>query len=245
MGLDSSTIRQSSRRAGTLASLLASLLALGCGGSSGESGFPSPDNGTTAPSLGDGGDASNDDSSTLFPDSGPAFVVFTGGDGAPPPPVKFECQPGTYAGTFTTTVTTDAGLFPSLLHFNWTGTLTITLVGHVTQSQSANGENLSMPAPVLTIAPGAMLSGADNFGGHFNAGLSGQLDCPSKQLTGTLSNGTYEYPGDAGSIPMEGSLTGVYDGTTTPPALTMGTIGVSSPTYSTLGANGTWSATLQ
>jgi hypothetical protein len=239
MSTDPTTKRRPSRLAGTLAG---SLLALGCGGSGAGAGFPSADGGLAA--VHGGADASSDDPSTLFPDSGQLTLVFMGADGAPPPPVKFDCEPGTYSGMFTTTVTTDAGL-PSLLSFTLMGTLSITLVGHVTQTQSASGENFDVAAPVLTIAPGAMLSGADNFGGHFNSGLSGQLDCPSKTLTGMLSNGSYEYPGDSGSIVMQGSLAGVYDGTMTPPALTMGTIGVTSPTYSTLGANGTWSATLQ
>jgi hypothetical protein len=178
-----------------------------------------------------------------FPDSGSSGLVFTTPDAAPQM-VTFACQPGTYSGMFTTTVTTDAGLFPSLLHFDWSGMLSITLVGHVVQTQSSNGESFA-PAPVLTIAPGAMLSGADNFGGHFTSGLAGQLDCPSKKLTGTLSNGVYEYPGDAGNIPMQGTLAAVYQGTPAPPSLTMGTIAVSSPTYSTLAASGTWSATHQ
>ncbi len=154
--------------------------------------------------------------------------------------VKFDCQPGTYTGMFTTTVTTDAGLFPSLLSFDWKGTLSITLVGHVTQTSS--GE--SFAEPTLTIAPGAELSGTDNFGGDFHAGLSGSLDCPSKALTGTLSNGTYTYPGDSGSITMTGTLSATYDGTMTPPALSAGQISVGSPMFSTLGATGTWSATL-
>jgi hypothetical protein len=120
------------------------------------------------------------------------------------------------------------------------GTLSITLVGHVTQTSS--GENLV--APTLTIAPGAELSGTDNFGGTFSSGLSGMLDCPSKTLTGTLSGGTYTYPGDSGSIMMVGTLSATYDGTMTPPALATGQISVTSPMFSTLGANGTWSATL-
>jgi len=190
-------------------------------------------------------DDAGDGSSTLviFPDSGGSTgLVLTSGDAAPQM-VTFPCEPGTYTGMFTTTVTTDAGLFPSLLSFNWSGTLSITLVGHVMQTMSSNGENFAA-APVLTIAPGAMLSGTDNFGGHFVSGLSGQLDCPSKQLSGMLINGVYEEPSDSGTLTMVGSLTAVYQGTPAPPALTMGTIMVSSPML-TLGASGTWSATLQ
>jgi hypothetical protein len=238
MDIDWIATRGRPRIAGALGALV---LALGCGGSGAQSGFPEGGSGAQAPE--DGGGASSDDSSTLVLDSGQFTTVLTSDDGAPTS-VTFACEPGTYSGMFTTTVTTDAGLFPSLLSFNWTGTLSISLVGHVTQTQSANGENFTVAAPVLTIAPGAMLSGADNFGGHFNSGLSGQLDCPTKTLTGTLSNGVYEYPGDAGSIVMQGALSGTYEGTT-PPMLSMGQIMVSSPTYSTLGATGTWSATFQ
>jgi hypothetical protein len=178
-----------------------------------------------------------DDASTPAAD-GAGLLLISTDDAASG--VTFACAPGTYAGMFTTTVTTDAGLFPSLLSFNWTGTLSITLVGQVMQNSS--GE--SFAAPTLTIAPGAELSGTDNFGGQFNAGLSGSLDCPTKTLTGTLSNGTYTYPGDSGSINMVGTLSATYDGTATPPALTTGQIAVGSPMFSTLAANGTWSATM-
>jgi len=240
MGISSGHRRRYSPLAGMIAG---SVVALGCGSAREGTAFPSPGGASAAPALDDGGDASSDESLALFADSGQFTTVFTGGDGAAPP-VMFACEPGTYSGTFTTMVTTDAGgILSSLFSFNWTGTLSIVLVGHVIQTQSANGENFAA-APVLTIAPGAMLSGTDNFGGHFSSGLSGQLDCPSKQLTGTLSNGTYEYPGDSGNIVMQGTLSATYAGTT-PPALTMGAIQVSSPSYSTLGATGTWSATLQ
>jgi hypothetical protein len=171
------------------------------------------------------------------PDSGSTVVLPPSTDAAPQQ-VAFPCQPGTYSGMFTTTVTTDAGLLPSLFSLNWTGMLSITLVGQVVQSTS-NGEAFSA-SPVLTIAPGAMLSGTDNFGGHFTSGLSGQLDCPTKVLTGTLMNGAYDYWwSDAGGIVMTGSLTGTYQDS---PASLTGTIAVTSPSYSTLEAGGRWSA---
>jgi hypothetical protein len=221
--------------------LALSPLALGCGSTGDGTGFPTG-GGSSAPTANDRGDASIDDSSSaLFADSGQFTPVFTSGDGAPPG-VMFECEPGTYTGMFDTNVTNDAGGLLSLLFsFKWSGTLSITLVGQVMQSSS--GENFA--APVLTIAAGAKLSGADDMGGHFNADLTGQLDCPTKALTGTLSSGTYEYPGDAGSITMQGSLSGTYDGTGTTPALTMGVIDVSSPQYPQISAGGTWSATHQ
>jgi hypothetical protein len=221
------------RRVLTLASACA---ALGCGSAHPAGWSSSPGDATDASSQ--GASTSGDDASTAAGDAG--LLVLTSGDAAPAG-VAFACEPGTYAGMFTTTVTTDAGLFPSLLSFNWMGNLSISLIGHV--SQGSNGEDFA--APTLTIAPGAMLAGTDNFGGRFTAGLSGQLDCPSKTLTGTLSNGQYDYPYDAGSITMVGTLSGAYDGTMTPPALTAGQIAVGSPMFSTLGATGSWSATLQ
>jgi hypothetical protein len=198
------------------------------------------DDGAASPAL--DGSAGNDGVvANAFNDGDSGSTgVFQAADAAPAN-VMFPCQPGTYSGMFTTTVTTDAGLFPSLLSFDWTGTLSVTLVGHVTETTTQTGE-LPVVDPVLTIAPGAMLSGTDNFGGHFVAGLSGQLDCPSKALTGMLMNGSYDYWwSDAGGIVMTGSLTGVYQDT--PASLTMGTISVGSPMYSSLEANGSWSAT--
>jgi hypothetical protein len=218
-------------------------LSIGCGSHSaaGDNGFGGDDS-ATASDL-DGGADGSVGIAVTDTDSGTA--VFQANADAAPQNVMFACQPGTYSGMFTTTVTTDAGLFPSLLSFNWTGMLSVTLVGHVTETMTQGGE-IPMVDPVLMIAPGAMLSGTDNFGGHFVSGLAGQLDCPSKTLTGTLMNGGYDYPGnDAANIMLTGSLTAVYQDTPMPPSLTMGTIAVGSPTYSTLAANGTWSATHQ
>jgi hypothetical protein len=239
-----------SPRACTLAcAVFAASPLFGCGSSKG-AGFGADDGGSTGP-AGEA-DAADDSSANLtFPDSGSSGLVFTSQD-ASPQTVNFPCQPGTYSGPFSTTVTTDAGLFPSLLSFAWNGTLSITLQGHVVQTMSSNGEDFA-PAPVLTIAPGAMLSGTDSFGGHFSAGLAGQLDCPSKTLTGTLSNGVYTYNGT--NLTMVGSLTGVYvptgdvgdagcaPATSAHPGLT-GAIAVSSTSagFSSLGANGAWCA---
>jgi hypothetical protein len=119
--------------------------------------------------------------------------------------------------------------------------MSITLVGKVMEG-SGGGE---FPEPVLSIAPGAKLAGNDaTFGGSFSADVSGELDCPTKTFTGTLANGTYEYPGDAGSLMMSGSLSATYDGTMTPPALTMGVMELGSPQLM-LDSTGPWSATLQ
>jgi hypothetical protein len=218
--------------------LAATIVALGCGGNQQGTGF-APGSGSGAP--GDAGGASSDDSSTLAADSGPIVpgFGFTSSDAAPAG-IKFDCQPGTYSGMFKVHVSTDAGLLPALVSFDVAGTLSITLVGKVTQTGA--GEFVQ---PILTIAPGAKLSGKDvTFGGTFNADVSGQLDCPKKTFNGTLTNGVYVYPSDSGSLAMDGSLSATYDGTMTPPALTMGVMQLGSPQLM-LGSIGPWSATHQ
>jgi hypothetical protein len=123
------------------------------------------------------------------------------------------------------------------------GTLSVTLEGHVSQPP---GGGESFAQPTLTIAPGAQLVGNDvTFGGHFGADLSGQLDCPSKTFTGSLTNGYYTYLGDAGAITMTGDMTATYDGTMTPPVLSTGTMNLQSPQLQGVDALGSWSATLQ
>jgi hypothetical protein len=217
-------------RAGSVAAVL---LALGCGSSHG-TGF-SPATSTEPPS--DGGGGSGDDSSAAS-DTGPQLVL-TSAD-ATPPGVTFDCKPGTYSGMFKVHVSTDAGLLPQLVSFDVAGSLSIVLVGKITQ-----GSGGEFPEPILNIAPGAKLSGVDmTFGGTFNADVSGQLDCPKKTFSGTLNNGVYVYPGDSGSLMMVGGLSATYDGTMTPPALTNGVMDLGSPMLM-LGSTGPWSATLQ
>lgn len=216
--------------------LSGAILAFGCGSTHGGAGFATA-GGADAPAPVDAGDASSDDASTSAADSSQLVLPVTTRDASA---VKFDCQPGTYSGMFKVHVSTDAGLLPQLVSFDVAGTVSIALVGKVTQGMG--GE---FPQPTLSIAPGAKLSGNDaTFGGHFSADVTGQLDCPSKAFAGTLSNGVYVYTGDSGSLQMEGSLSATYDGTMTPPALTMGTMQLSSPQLS-LGSSGPWSATLQ
>jgi hypothetical protein len=160
---------------------------------------------------------------------------------------KVDCQPGTYTGMFATTVTADGGLFALLgTSFGWGGDLSLTLTGTTKMVEAGSGEFMT-DYTVLTIAPGARLSGTDMYGGQFSADLSGQLDCPSRRLTGTMNNGTYLLPGlgDAGAITMNGTLSATYDPSTSPVTLTNGTITGSSPQVASLGADGTWTATRQ
>ncbi|HEX4446944.1 MAG TPA: hypothetical protein VH044_09415 [Polyangiaceae bacterium] len=210
--------------------------AMGCG-SGGHGGGFELSSGDAAAATGDsdGGVEASEPSTTTPDDGGAAPGIFTSGDAG----ITFDCQPGTYTGAFSTMVTSDAGGLFSLFSFGWMGNLSITLQGQVTQG--GGGE---IPLPTLTIAPGAKLAGVDAMNGHFTADLTGQLDCPSKTLTATIANGNYNYFGDASGIPLEGTMSATYDGTSTPPALT-GQMSVTSSQVPSLMALGSWTATLQ
>jgi hypothetical protein len=216
------------------------VLAVACGGSS-SGGFAGQPGASAGPNDAGGSTADDSASPVQQDDSDAGGEIFTSSDSAAG--VVFDCKPGTYSGEFTTSVGTDAGgllaLFSAFISFDWKGSLSVTLQGMV--SGNSGGE---LPSPTLTIAPGAKLSGMDSMGGVFSADLSGQLDCPSKALTVTMTNGTYTYGGST-TIMMVGSMSATYDGTTTPPTLSMGAISTSSPQVMGIGANGSWSAALQ
>jgi hypothetical protein len=215
------------------------VVALGCGGTS-ETGFGSGSHDGIATAPDDAGSASNDGSGGAPNDDSGPTGVFTGSDASS---LVFACQPGTYKGQYTAEVghMRDAGALLSLLSIKWSGNLSITLQGQATTTIA--GE---IPETTLTIAPGAKLAGMDSNGGNFNADLTGQLDCPSKTLTATIANGSYTLIADAG-VPMGGTLSATYDGTMTPPALTNGTMNLTttSKLFSGVGATGTWTAALQ
>jgi hypothetical protein len=218
----------------------AASLAIGCSAAHAGAGFGSASGGG-GEDAGDASYAQDSAASTAFGSDASQLVLATAD--AAPAGVKFDCQPGTYAGMFGVHVTTDAGLLPALFSFNVMGTLSVTLEGHIVQPP---GGGESFAQPTLTIAPGAQLVGDDaTFGGHFGADLSGQLDCPSKTFTGTLSNGFYSYLGDAGGIAMTGDMSATYDDTATPPALSMGVMNLQSPQLPGVDATGSWSATLK
>jgi hypothetical protein len=219
------------------------LAALGCGTApqTGLTGGPS----TTASSAGD--DASADGSSAAVApvpsvDSGPVFISFADSSTTQ----SFTCKPGTYSGPFSTKVTSGSdaggllGALASLFQYPWMGTLSITLQGMTTVG---TGEDTYT---TLTIAPGAMLSGVDQTGGHFSADIAGSLDCATDVLTGTLSNGSYEFPGDSGSVSMQGTISATYgeEGDAGTPALS-GNLTASSTQISGTEAVGTWTAALQ
>ncbi len=167
-------------------------------------------------------------------------AVFAGDDDAAAASVS-DCVPGTYSGPFTTQVFIgDAGPGPFALM--WTGTLTVTLVG---RSQTTTGGEL--PTTTLTIAPGGRLQGMDNFNGTFAADVTGQLDCPSKKLNATISNGVYlVLSSDASTLAFDGTADGMYR-RTTPPALagSITIVTTDQGALGDLGAMGTVTATLQ
>jgi hypothetical protein len=214
----------------------AAALGLACG-SHGDSGFTLDSNDNPTSDAGGSQDSKSATQSDASVSTGNG-EIFESSDAAPT--VMFECEPGTYTGMFVTKVTNDAGGLFSLFSFNWSGSLSITLQAMVMNSGA--GE---IPLPTLIIAPGAKLDGMDMMGGHFSADMTGQLDCPSKTLTITIANGMYTYFGDAGGVSMTGSMSATYDGTMTPPQLTMGEMNVGSPQISGVAAGGTWTATLQ
>jgi hypothetical protein len=169
------------------------------------------------------------------------------GDGAPPPllfvadsaPARAasDCKPGTYTGTFTMNVTyggVDSGV-------NLMGTLSITLVAN--KPTPHPGE---FNSGTLTVAPGAMFSGKDNYGDLWSADITGQLDCGSRTFVGSLSNGVADIFGsDAATVGLDGNLSATYDPGANPVALVNGSIELTSPQVaSTMGA-GQWSAALQ
>jgi hypothetical protein len=123
-----------------------------------------------------------------------------------------------------------------ILKFPWGGSLSITLVGQ----QSGGGE-----FPVLTIAPGAKITGSDSHGGMITADLTGQLDCATRKLSGSMQNGIYK-SGSVLNLAFSGALTADYDAQATPRAFANGVMGpLMSPQLPTVMGKCTWTATLQ
>jgi hypothetical protein len=153
-------------------------------------------------------------------DGSPSFVGVGPGDS--PSSGIYNCQPGTYLGSFTTKVgPTDSGV--SAFNFNWDGCLSITLApSDAGVTVVGVGENSGYQT--LTVAPGAQLSGGDQMGGAFTLDLTGSLDCRPANgpptLNGTLNGGycfgTTTCAPDAG-LNVGGSLSATYGNT--PPAL--------------------------
>ena len=198
--------------------------------------------GAAPPSTGNGGatDAGmqpEDDGAAPPVDHATPLPLFVA-DSAPVQ-VMSDCTPGTYAGTYTANISAgDSGFLSGLLTLK--GMLSITLVADHPTPHSGEFNN-----GVLTVAPGAMMSGTDQFGDKFVAGVSGQLNCQTRMFVGTMSNGTFDILGsDAAAVVLTGSLSATYDPNASPVAMVNGSIfGASSQLG--LQGNGTWSATLQ
>jgi hypothetical protein len=191
--------------------------------------------------LGTTADANADDATNGF--VAPAPIK----DGAPPPPLfvadsaptraASDCDPGTYTGTFV-----------MMVGFGGLSTGT-TLMGTLSIALEANKPT---PHPgefntgTLTVAPGAMFSGTDNYGDVWSANISGQLDCGSGMFVGSLTNGVAHIFGiDAATIMLDGSLSATYQPSANPVALVNGSISLSSPQVANTTGMGTWSAALQ
>jgi hypothetical protein len=182
-------------------------------------------------SDGNGGSSTNDGGATPVDEAGILFINAVDGS------TLGGCVPGTYVGTFDCTITAILGL----IQIPWKGPMSLTLTGH----QSASGE-----FRMLSIAPGAQISGTDQYDGSFSANLSGTLDCATQKLKGALA-GTYLLTMGLLNVNamFAGNLAGDYAGNATPPAFTNGVMGpLASPQW---GGDGgflgtcTWSAALQ
>jgi hypothetical protein len=247
-----------------LLSCLVGGLAMSCGGSPPNGGLGSADTSAGPADDASGGSAtveSDAKSPPIDSNGGGRTIIDAGvgdvtsgysaplpvGDGAPPPllfvadsaPARAasDCKPGTYTGTFTMNVTyggVDSGV-------NLMGTLSITLVAN--KPTPHPGE---FNSGTLTVAPGAMFSGKDNYGDVWSADITGQLDCGSRTFVGSLSNGVADIFGsDAATVGLDGNLSATYDPGANPVALVNGSIELTSPQVaSTMGA-GQWSAALQ
>jgi hypothetical protein len=209
---------------------LAAWSTVGCGGSPANAGFAGPPDDAGGPigpdatvpqSGGDAGGATGDDGDLFFAPDGTTIGA---------------CLPGTYVGTFDCTITAILGL----IQIPWKGPISLTLTGH-----QSGGE-----IQTLTIAPGARISGTDQYDGSFNASLSGTLDCPTQKLTGALDGNYQLLMGIVNVNAMfAGDMGADYTGNSTPPAFTKGVMGpLASPQW---GGDGgflgtcTWSAALK
>ncbi len=197
----------------------------GCGGGSpGFGGTDTAEGGAGAPGASDGSAMQSDAPSR---DSGGSSLF---GDDASLPTSQADCLPGTYAGQFTCDV---SALL--IIKFPWSGSISLTLVGQ----ESGGGE-----FPTLTIAPGAKIMGTDSNGGTFTGDLTGALDCATRQLTGTMTNGVYQ--NKTLNLSFGGALSAGYDTTATPRAFVKGAMGpLKSPQLPTVVGTCTWTAALK
>jgi hypothetical protein len=239
-------------------------MAVSCGGSPPDVGLGSADTSAGPGDDASGGSAtveSDAKSPPIDPGGGGRVIIDAGvgnvtngyatalpaDDGAPPPllfvadsaPARAasDCKPGTYTGTFTMMVTF-GGVSSGVTLM---GTLSITLVAN--KPTPHPGE---FNSGTLTVAPGAMFSGKDNYGDLWSADISGQLDCGSRTFVGSLSNGVADIFGsDAATVGLDGNLSAMYDPGANPVALVNGSIELTSPQVASTKGTGQWSAALQ
>ena len=136
-------------------------------------------------------------------------------------PYDADCKIGTYAGSYACTAASG-----SPVQFSTSGDISVTLV-------PAGATRLALP-------PDASLS-TTNSGTTETSALSGALDCPSRKLTGTLSEVAFMSSTFKGTISGGGEFSATYDADASPPALIDG---VMDPPP-TLGTTCSWSAQLK
>jgi hypothetical protein len=140
-------------------------------------------------------------------------------------PYDADCRPGTYVGGFSCTPASTS-IF-AMVGGMGDGSITVTLV--------------PTGAATLAVAPDAALVSPLITGATSTTALSGILDCPKRQLTGSASDVRFSSPTFSGTLAGMGAFTAVYDADASPPALISGVL--DSPP--SLGATCTWSAALQ
>jgi hypothetical protein len=196
-------------------------------------------------SIDSGGGSVATDASVAHETTGGATATFVD-DGALPPllfaadsaPARSasDCKPGTYTGMFVMMVD-----FMGISGLTLQGPLSITLVAN--KPSPHPGE---FNSNTLTVAPGATFTGTDDLGDVITADLSGQLDCGTHMFVGTLSNGvSYVFGSDAWTPRVDGTMSGTYDPSVSPPALTNGSFTFTSADVPGTTGSGSWSATLQ
>jgi hypothetical protein len=136
-------------------------------------------------------------------------------------PYDADCKPGTYTGTYACSASSG-----SPIQFASSGPITVTLV--------------PSGASTLSLTPDASLASTTE-GTTANSVLSGVLDCPTRQLTGVISDVAFSSTAFKGVITGTGTLTAVYDTEGGPPALLQGVLDPPP----TLATTCTWTATLE
>ena len=137
-------------------------------------------------------------------------------------PYDADCKPGVYAGMYMCTPTPG-----SAFSWNANGSLTIALVPSGPTS--------------LTLPPDASLSTSIAAGSTGTSPLSATLNCPTRQLAGTMPEVVFDSADFHATVSGGGAFQARYDADASPPALVDGLM-VPPPSLS---SSCTWSAQLQ